>query len=102
MSNNHKYPYEAQQKINGLERQLKAKDDELNTNRKIRYRLEQDNERLREVQNQLGKWVSEYSHCMRVVDYCGSLEDANEMDQYLYQLTTKSEGGEKWEIVNVN
>ena len=29
MSNNHKYPYEAQQDINDLERKLKAKDAEL-------------------------------------------------------------------------
>ena len=28
----------------------------------------------------------QYIHCMRTVDYCGSLEDANEMRQYLDQL----------------
>ena len=48
--------------------------------------LERQLDEVREIQNQLGKWVSEYCHCMRTVDYCGSLEDANEMDQYLEQL----------------
>ena len=46
----------------------------------------------REVQNKLGEWVARYAHYMRVVDYCGSLEDALEMEQYLYEL--KEQGDE--------
>ena len=45
----------------------------------------------REAQNKLGEWVSHYAHCMRTVDYCGSLEDALEMEQYLYELKEKGE-----------
>jgi translation initiation factor 2 beta subunit (eIF-2beta)/eIF-5 len=45
----------------------------------------------REVQNKLGEWVSHYIYCMRTVDYCGSLEDALEMEQYLYELKEKGE-----------
>jgi len=45
----------------------------------------------REVQNKLGEWVSHYIHCMRAVDYCGSLEDALEMDQYLNELKDQGE-----------
>ena len=43
----------------------------------------------REVQNKLGEWVSHYIHCIRTVEYCGSLEDALEMDQYMKQLKEK-------------
>lgn len=45
----------------------------------------------RKVQNKLGEWVSHYIHCMRTVDYCGSLEDALGMEQYLYELKEKGE-----------
>lgn len=48
--------------------------------------LERKLKEAREIHNQLAKWVHEYAHCMRTVDYCGSLEDANEMDQYLSKL----------------
>ena len=36
----------------------------------------------------LSKWVSEYIHVNRVDDY-GSLEQANEMEQFLKELETK-------------
>ncbi len=71
-----------------MERVLNRESDKRNVLKM--YEKIQDLERqlaeAREIQNQLGKWVSEYCHCMRTVDYCGSLEDANEMDQYLEQL----------------
>ena len=40
----------------------------------------------REVQKKLGEWVSNYIYCMKKVDYCGSMEDALEMEQYLYRV----------------
>jgi len=53
--------------------------------------LERQLEEAREVQNKLSEWVHQYIHCMRTVDYCGSLEEANEMGQYLAQLKEKGE-----------
>ena len=52
--------------------------------------LERKLAEAREVQNKLGEWVHQYIHCMRTVDYCGSLEEANEMGQYLEQLKEQS------------
>ena len=59
----------------------------------LRYisELESQLAEAREVQSKLGEWVYQYIHCMRTVDYCGSLEEALEMEQYLYEL---KEGGE--------
>jgi len=53
--------------------------------------LERQLDEAREVQNKLGEWVHQYIHCMRTVDYCGSLEEANEMGRYLEKLKEKGE-----------
>ena len=53
--------------------------------------LERQLEEAREVQSKLGEWVYQYIHCMRTVEYCGSLEDALEMEQYLYELKEQGE-----------
>ena len=65
MSNNHKYPYEAQQKINDLERKLEASRQEV--------------ERLRGI----------------VDECLGRSNDGNFKDWVTRKLTTKSKGGEK-------
>ena len=81
MSNNYKYPYEAQQKINDLERKLEASRQEV--------------ERLREREKKA------LIYALHTTDEDFNGRGINSFDKVCeeiweeYQLTTKSQGGEK-------
>jgi len=81
MSNNHKYPYEAQQEINDLERKLEAS--------------RQECERLRERTVKAEKELDLTWYAISINKQGKVIKDEYTRALMKSKLTTKSEGGEK-------